>query len=62
MPSRMKLAKIVADGGVDDRLVLDDSLATQFHSLVFGQNPKLPRVCLTQCLDLKHQSNQMRFI
>ena len=45
MPSQMKLAKIVADGGVDDGLVLD-SLATQFHSLVFGQNPKLPRVWL----------------
>ena len=46
MPSRQIVAEIVADGGIDDGLVLDDSLATLFHSLLFGQNPKLPRVWL----------------
>ena len=53
MPSRQIVAEIVADGGIDDGLVLDDRLATLFHSLLFGQNPKLPRVWLVWSVTVK---------
>ena len=64
----MKLAEIIADGGVDDGLVIDDSLVKTQSYLVSGlfgpycENQLSGPLCLTQCLDLKHQSNQIRFI